>query len=61
MTDFAPQAQYAGGRAVPLTKKGRTVMSSMVKTYGSKKKAKEVFYASQNKHTITGVTREKKG
>lgn len=38
----------------PLTKKGKKVMKSMVKTYG-KKKAKKVFYASANKKGIKGV------
>ena len=32
----------------PLTKTGKKVMESMVKTYGSKKKAKRVFYGSIN-------------
>jgi len=33
---------------MPLTKKGRKVLSSMRKTYGAKK-GKQVFYASMNK------------
>ncbi len=33
---------------MPLTKSGKEVISSMEKTYGSGKKAKEVFYASIN-------------
>jgi len=40
---------------MPLTKKGESIMSAMVKTYHSKKKAKKVFYASANKGTIKGV------
>ena len=40
---------------MPLTAKGAEVMAAMVKTYGSKKKAKRVFYASINKGTIKGV------
>jgi hypothetical protein len=35
-------------------------MSSMEDTYGSKKKAKQVFYASKNAGTISGVDRPKK-
>jgi hypothetical protein len=42
---------------MPLTKKGAKVMSSMKKTYGSSKKAKQVFYASRNAGKITGVDR----
>ncbi len=38
---------------MPLTKKGKKVMRAMKKQYG--KKAKEVFYASANKGTISGV------
>ena len=39
---------------MPLTKKGKKVMSSMKEQYG-KKKGKQVFYASKNKGTIKGV------
>ena len=35
-------------------------MSAMKETYGSDKKAEEVFYASKNKGNITGVDRPKK-
>lgn len=35
---------------MPLTKSGNKVLSNMMKTYGSKKKGKEVFYASINKN-----------
>lgn len=45
---------------MPLTKKGKKIMKSMKKTYGSDKKAKEVFYASANKGTIKGVHGKKK-
>ncbi len=38
----------------PLTKKGKKIMSSMKKQYGTKK-GKQVFYASENKGTISGV------
>lgn len=39
---------------MPLTKKGHSIMRSMVEKYGAKK-GKRVFYASENKGTITGV------
>ena len=47
---------------MPLTEKGQTILTAMVKQYGSKK-GKQVFYASQNKGTITGThkPRKKKG
>lgn len=38
---------------MPLTKKGKKIMRAMKKKYG--KRAKQVFYASANKGTITGV------
>ena len=44
---------------MPLTKKGRKIKRAMVKTYG-KQKGKQVFYASQNKGTITGTHRKRK-
>ena len=40
---------------MPLTAKGSEIMENMKETYGSEKKAKEVFYASKNKGTIEGV------
>jgi len=40
---------------MPLTKKGQKVMRSMQKTYGSKEKAEQVFYASENKGILSGV------
>lgn len=39
---------------MPLTNKGREIMSAMKKQYGEKK-GTSVFYASANKGTITGV------
>ncbi len=42
---------------MPLTKKGRKIMSSMTAEYGEKK-GKQVFYASRNKGKITGVDPE---
>lgn len=43
---------------MPLTKKGEKIMAAMVAEYG-KKKGKAVFYASQNKGTITGTHKGK--
>ena len=40
---------------MPKTKKGKKIMKSMRKTYGSK--AEQVFYASKNAGKITGVDR----
>ncbi|HVH52917.1 MAG TPA: hypothetical protein VNA32_02150 [Actinomycetota bacterium] len=45
---------------MPLTPKGRKIMASMKKTYGSAK-AKRVFYASKNAGKIRGVDRKRKG
>ena len=42
---------------MPLTKKGRTILDSMIGTYGSKKKAKQVFFASINAGKLRGVER----
>jgi hypothetical protein len=39
---------------MPLTKKGKKIMSSMRKSYGVKK-AKQIFYASRNAGCIKGV------
>jgi len=39
---------------MPLTKKGKKIMSAMKKEYGGKK-GERVFYASKNKGTISGV------
>jgi hypothetical protein len=39
---------------MPLTKKGKEIMSSMKSQYGSKK-GKQVFYASKNAGKIHGV------
>ena len=41
---------------MPLTSKGRSIMSAMVKRHG-KKKGEQIFHASRNKGTITGVDR----
>lgn len=39
---------------MPLTKKGQKIKAAMTEEYGAKK-GKQVFYASQNKGTITGT------
>ena len=44
---------------MPLTKKGKKILRAMQKEYG-KKKGKQVFYASANKGTITGVHRTRR-
>jgi hypothetical protein len=44
---------------MPLTRKGRKIKSAMQEQYG-KKKGEAVFYASQNKGTITGTDKPKK-
>jgi len=43
---------------MPLTKKGKKIKASMVESYGSKKKGEAVFYASENKGSIKGVTKK---
>ena len=45
---------------MPLTKKGQKIMKGMKHSYGSAKKAKQVFYSSRNKGTISGVDKAKK-
>lgn len=40
---------------MPLTEKGEKILSAMEKSYGSKKKGEEVFYASKNAGKISGV------
>lgn len=44
---------------MPLNKKGLKIREKMEKFYG-KKKGDEIFYASENKGTIKGVTKKKK-
>ncbi len=39
---------------MPLTSKGKEIMGAMEGEYGDKK-GKQVFYASKNKGTISGV------
>ena len=44
---------------MPLNQKGRKIKKAMEKEYG-KKKGDRVFYASENKGTIKGVTKKGK-
>jgi len=43
---------------MPLTKKGKKIKKSMEKQYG-KKKGEAVFYATENKGKLKGVTKTK--
>lgn len=43
---------------MPLTKKGKKIKAAMAKEYG-KEKGNAVFYASENKGKIKGVTKKK--
>ena len=42
---------------MPLNKKGEEIKHAMEEEYGEKK-GEEVFYASENKGTISGVTKK---
>jgi hypothetical protein len=44
---------------MPLSKKGVKIKKAMVEQYG-KKRGEQVFYASQNKGTITGTEKKQK-
>lgn len=44
---------------MPLTAKGKKIKAAMQKEYG-KKKGEQVFYATENKGTIKGVTKSEK-
>jgi hypothetical protein len=44
---------------MPLNKKGKKIKRAMQEQYG-KEKGEDVFYASQNKGTITGTEKKKK-
>jgi hypothetical protein len=43
---------------MPLNKKGQKIKAAMKKEYGAKK-GEQVFFASENKGTIKGVTKKK--
>ena len=45
---------------MPLNKKGRKIKKAMQEQYG-KKKGEQVFYASQNKGTISGTEKKRRG
>lgn len=45
---------------MPLSKKGVKIKRAMRKTYGSKKKADQVFYASVSAGKVKGAKRRKK-
>jgi hypothetical protein len=45
---------------MPLNAKGRRIKGKMEQAYG-KKKGDSIFYASENKGTIKGVTKAKRG
>lgn len=44
---------------MPLTKKGSKIKRAMMEEYGSKK-GEQVFYATENKGKIKGVTKKRK-
>jgi hypothetical protein len=44
---------------MPLSSKGKKIKKAMQEQYG-KEKGEQVFYASQNKGTITGTEKKKK-
>ena len=43
---------------MPLTPKGKTILTAMIKEYGAKK-GKSVFYASENSGKLKGVAKKK--
>ena len=44
---------------MPLNTKGKKIKAAMKKTYG-KKQGEQVFYASENKGVVKGVTKKKR-
>lgn len=44
---------------MPLNSKGKKIKTAMKKEYGAKK-GEKIFYASENKGTVKGVTKKKK-
>lgn len=44
---------------MPLTKKGKKIKAAMMQEYGAKK-GEQVFYATENKEKIKGVTKKRK-
>jgi hypothetical protein len=51
-------AKLRGETIVPLTKKGKKMMSAMKKQYGAKK-AKPIFYATVRKKKLKGMEKKK--
>ena len=47
------------GANMPLNAKGKKIKKAMKKEYGEEK-GEKIFYASENKGTIKGVTKKKK-
>jgi len=45
---------------MPLNQKGQKIKQNMIEQYGPEK-GKQVFYASENKGSIKGVTKHSKG
>ena len=52
------RAAQVQGVAMPLSDKGRKIMSAMQSQYGSER-GKRVFYASANKGRIKGVEKQR--
>jgi hypothetical protein len=50
-------AKLTGETIVPLTKKGKKMMSAMKKEYGAKK-GKSVFYATMKKKKLKGMEKK---
>lgn len=40
---------------MPLTRKGAKILQEMIEQYGTRKKAKQVLYASENAGKISGI------
>jgi hypothetical protein len=51
--------KVTGGKAMPLTKKGKKIKRAMQEQYG-KDKGEKVFYASQNKGNIKGTEKKQR-
>lgn len=60
MISRANMSHQMWGNKMPLTKKGKKIMSAMKSEYGPKE-GESVFYASKNKGTIKGVERKAQG
>lgn len=60
MISRASMGKQLTGDRMPMTKKGQKIMRSMKEQYGPKK-GEQVFYASRNKGSISGVERARSG